>query len=761
MMQMNLNRRELLKTSGALTVWFSLPDAIKAQESHSYRGPSPAQLDSFIRIDSQNQVEIFFGKMDMGQGVNIAIAQMVADELDASMENINVIMGDTLLTVNQGGGSGSTGIELGSKPIVQAAAEARRFIVNHAARRFGLLPQQILLRDGMAVSTLDVNQSLSYGELLSDGYFDIKLNWNGVYGNGLDVSSLALPKTSDQYSVVGSSFQRPEITNIVYGNFKFITEVKIPGMWHARMVRPPHAGAEIIEIDIDSISDIPNTELIRQGNFLAVIAPKEWHAIKALNTLQVNWTEPQDLFPEQDELYEYIQNASVARRSSGGAREPDVEPDESEFNNAIQYATNVITASYEFPYQSHASMGPACAVCDVRDDNIILYTATQKPHYAAQGVARLLGYDEDQVRAIWVAGPGSYGRNDSGDCALDAALISKLSGRPIRLQGMRHDGTQWDPKAPASVHQATAGFNLNGEVIAFKFLSKGFSAGDIESNESNPQHSYAGMQTGLAIDHTPRFLNPSDRYNFPNEVRYWETILPLLDRASPLRTSHLRDPLGPQIHFASECFIDEMAFAVSQDPIAFRLRYLNEERDRGVLISASERYAWQPRVAASLIQQNSNLVSGRGVAYTRRNNTVVAVICEVDINLTSGRIYPRKFVIASDQGLIINPLWLRRTIEGNILHGISRSLLEEVSFSSQHVTSNDWLSYRTVNIDLCPEEIEIILLNNVDLPPYGAGEPSIRAVTPAIANAVFDAIGIRLRRAPFTPERVLEALAQA
>ncbi|NDH49972.1 MAG: xanthine dehydrogenase family protein molybdopterin-binding subunit, partial [Proteobacteria bacterium] len=224
---------------------------------------------------------------------------------------------------------------------------------------------------------------------------------------------------------------------------------------------------------------------------------------------------------------------------------------------------------------------------------------------------------------------------------------------------------------------------------------------------------------------------------------------------------HLRDPLGPQIHFASECFIDEMAFAVSQDPIAFRLRYLNEERDRGVLISASERYAWQPRVAASQIQQNSNLVSGRGVAYTRRNNTVVAVICEVDINLTSGRIYPRKFVIASDQGLIINPLWLRRTIEGNILHGISRSLLEEVSFSSQHVTSNDWLSYSTVNIDLCPEEIEIILLNNVDLPPYGAGEPSIRAVTPAIANAVFDAIGIRLRRAPFTPERVLEALAQA
>ena len=269
------------------------------------------------------------------------------------------------------------------------------------------------------------------------------------------------------------------------------------------------------------------------------------------------------------------------------------------------------------------------------------------------------------------------------------------------------------------------------------------------------------MLTGWPNASVHRLSNPGDRYTFPNKVRYWQAIAPLLDRASPLRTAHLRDPLGPQNHFASESFMDEMAIAVSADPVAFRLRYLTEPRDADVLKAAAERYGWQPGVPGPRTVPAGGVATGRGVAYTRRGDSVVAVIAEVEVNLDTGRVWPRKFVVAADQGLVVNPLWLRRTIEGNIIHAVSRTLHEEVSFTPQRVTSVDWVSYPILEMDLAPEVIDIVIVNRPELPVYGAGEPSTRPVTPAIANAIFDATGLRIRRVPFTPERIRAALARS
>jgi nicotinate dehydrogenase subunit B len=753
-----VSRRSFLKVTGSLTVWFSVPNQLLSQNSLSMRRPSPSQLDSYIAIRSNGIIDVFFGKMDMGQGVNVSIAQIVADELDVPIESVNVIMGDTAFTVNQGGGSGSTGIELGSKPIRQAAAEARRYLIDIGASRLGLQRAQVSTEQSHIYFIDNPAEKISYIDLIGDQYFDLKLNWNAIYGNNLNISGLATPKNPDEYQVIGLPHTRPEVEAIVFGKYQYIVDIKVPGMWHARIIRPDNLGANLIGYDESSIKLIPDVEIITTGDFIAVVAKKEWHAIKAASQLRVVWETPNAQLPSHKNIYDHINSASSIRITSGEPRAPDVNPDLTHYNHAVSYAAKIITAEYHYPFQSHASIGPACAVCDVRDSEVVLYTATQKPHYAAEGVANLLGYEIANVRAIWVPGPGSFGRNDSGDCALDAAMISYLSRRPIRLQGMRADGIQWDPKSPASVHTGSAAFDSNGDVIAYKFNSKGFSAGDIESNESNPSHSLVGMQTGLEINHTPRFLNPSDRYEFINQVRYWETIQPIVHRASPLRTSHLRDPLGPQIHFASESFIDEMAFASKTDPIEFRLKYLHEDRDREVIQAVADRYAWQPGIASSNPVRDGNIRIGRGVAYTRRNNTVVAVICELRVNIQTGHIYPQKFIVASDQGLIINPLWLRRTIEGNVVHATSRALVEEVHFENNTVISKDWLTYKTIDIDLAPYEIDIVLINHTDLPPYGAGEPSSRTIIPAIANAFFDATAARLRSVPFLPEKILAAL---
>lgn len=753
----SVTRRGLLAGAGALVVSFVIPAEVQGESTRASVGVSgkkppltPDQLDSWIAVHQDGGVTAFFGKMDMGQGVDVAIGQIVAEELDVPFARVKVVMGDTAVTVNQGGASGSTGIQKGGVSLRNAAAEARRILVEMAAQRLKLPVEQLTVTDGIVAAAGNPSKGISYGELIGGRYFDIKMEWNGKYGNALVATGKAKPKRPDQYKVVGQPIPRNDVAGKVFARLDFVTDVKVPGMVHGRMIRPPVAGAVPVSVDEGSVRDIPGVKVVWKQGFLGVAAEKEWDAIRASKRLKVAWSPGSSPFPSQDSLYDHIRKAPVLKR--------EVVVNNGSVEQAIAGAARMITAEYEWPFQSHASIGPACAVADVRDGHATVWTGSQKPHFARDGVAKVLKLSPDKVHAIWVPGPGSYGRNDAGDAAIDAALLSQAIGRPVRLQGMRYEGHAWDPKGPASIHRARAGLDAQGNVIAYHFESKGFSRLNINSNESDPSDSLAGQLMGFPLHPKHAFNVPAESYGFANKLLAWETIPPLLDRASPLRTSHLRDPVGPQIHFASESFIDELAAATGSDPVAFRLRYVTKPRDAAVIKAAAERANWQTRPSGARDRSHGDVASGRGFAYIERNGTIVAVVAEIEIERGTGKVHPKRFVVAHDCGLIINPDGLRHCIEGNIVQGASRALWEQVNFDRDKVTSVDWTSYPILDIAEAPESIDIVLINHPEIPPSGAGEPSTRPVAAAIANAIFDATGVRLRRVPFTPDRVKASL---
>jgi CO/xanthine dehydrogenase Mo-binding subunit len=406
-------------------------------------------------------------------------------------------------------------------------------------------------------------------------------------------------------------------------------------------------------------------------------------------------------------------------------------------------------------------MGPACAIADIRADSGMLLTGSQKPHYGRNGCSKLTGVPLDKMHAKWIPGPGSYGRNDAGDAAHDAALISKLVGRPVRLQYMRADATAWDPKGPAVVYRARAGLDAQGNVVAYDFFAKGFSRQDVIQTENDPKDTLAGQMTGYAPKPEIIFQTPAEKYEFANKRCGWECVAPLLARASPLRTAHFRDPLGAETHFASESFIDEIANAVGSDPVEFRLKYLKDPRHIAIVKAAADKAAWSARPYPNPNRGKGDVMTGRGFSYTERNGTLVAMVCEVEVDRRNGRVWAKKFTVAHDCGQIINPGGLRITIEGNVVQATSRTLFEEVQFDTNQVKSVDWASYPILDIADAPEAIDIVLINRPEIAPSGGGEPSTRTVPASIANAIFDATGIRLRKVPLTPQRMKAALDKA
>jgi len=551
---------------------------------------------------------------------------------------------------------------------------------------------------------------------------------------------------------VGQSIPQKIVGDKVHGRLAYVTDIRIEGMLHARVVRPPTAGCGAVSIDESSIAGIPGARVVRDQELIAVVAQREWDAVRAARELKVTWAPPCTPFPAMETLHDHIRQAPAIGRETP-VNKGDVEA-------ALKNAHRVIEAEYEWPFQSHASMGPACAVADVRADGATLWTGSQKPHYGRNGVAKLVGLPPEKVRAIWVPGPGSYGRNDAGDAAHDAALLSKLTGKPVRVQYMRHDGTGWDPKGPAGVYRGRAGLDAQGNVVAYDFFGKGFTRQDVATTENDPKDTLAGQLTGFAPKPTVIFQVPAEAYAFANKRCGWECVAPLLDRGSPLRTGHLRDPLGPETHFASESFIDEIAHAVGVDPVAFRLKYVADPRHAAVIKAVADKAGWSKRPYPSRTRGKGAVMAGRGISYTERNGTVVAVVAEVEVERRTGRVWARRFTVAHDCGLIINPRGLELTIEGNVVQALSRTLFEEVAFDRDQVRSVDWASYPILEIQDAPERIDIVLINRPELGAQGAGEPSTRTVPAAIANAVFDATGVRLRRVPLTPERVKAALAR-
>jgi CO/xanthine dehydrogenase Mo-binding subunit len=747
------SRRSVLKAGGALVVSVGMPIGLDmvagisaAQAQGAHPPVTPDQLSSYIAINANGSVSAFFGKTDMAQGLYTGIGQIVAEELDVPFARVTVIMGNTATSVNQGGASGSTGVQFGGKQMRMAAAEARRVLVEMAAAKLGVPVDTLKVNDGVVT---DGAKSTTYGELIGGRYFNVQLDWNKEVGNALYAPGKAKPKDPKEYKIVGQPLKRDDIAPKVYAKQDFVTDVKVPGMVHGRVIRPPVAGATPVSVDDSSIKSIPGVQVVRDKDFIGVVADNEWNAVKAAQALKVEWSQAQPPFLDNaSAIFDYIRKAPVRKR--------EVEKENGNVDEAFKSAARVIEAEYEWPYQSHSSMGPGCGIVAINGDQVTVWTGSPKPHYCRDGVAALLGVPAEKVEARSFAGSGSYGRNDAGDAAMDAAVMARAVGKPVRVQYMRAQGTGWDPKGPASIHVARAAIDASGKVVAYEYGSKGFSRIDVDTNESKPWNVLAGHLLGVPLKSGDGFGVPAESYAFDNKRVYWETIAPQLDRASPLRTSHLRDPVGPQIHFASESFIDEVASALNADPVEFRLRYIKDARDTALIKAAAEKAGWQTRPSPRR-DQTGTTVSGRGIAYSQRNGTRVAVIAEVDVDRSSGKIWARKFTVAHDCGLIINPNVLRQTIEGNVIQGTSRTLWEEVAFDRKNVTSVDWLTYPILDITETPEKIDVVLINHPEIPSSGAGEPSSRPIAAAIANAIFDATGVRLRRVPFSPDKVKSA----
>lgn len=749
-MNLQVSRRGVLAGSGALAISVMLPGIkARAQVWGATTRPAlqPDNLSSYISVNADGSVTAFWGKLDLGQGTDVGVAQLIAEELNIPLDKVRLIQSDTSQTINQGGASGSVGIQMSGRALQQAAAEAHLQLLNMASQRLGVPVQELVSDDGFVWVARVPDRRLSYAELIDGRYFDTQLEWNGKLGNMLAVKGKAKLKPPAEHRVIGKPFPRRDISWKVLGEADYVTDVKVPGMLHARVIRPSVAGASLVSFDPKSIADIAGVQVVREKDFLAVVAENEWNAVRAAEALSVVWSNFSPKFPAQERLFDHLRTTKPEKREEG-ERVGDVE-------NAFKTAARVVEFEYEWPFQSHASLAPACAIVAPQGEKATLWTASQKPHYGAELVANILGLAQENVHGIWMAGPGSYGRNDAGDAVADAAMIAKLTGKIIRVQGSRRDGTAWDPKGPASIHISRAALDGNDNVIAWQFESKGFSRTGVQPRENMPADTLAGHLTGVALAPVPSFGLPMQSYGFPARLLAWETIPPLLDRGSPLRTSHLRDPVGIQMCFACESFMDELAYKVGMDPIALRLKYLSDERDIEIVKAVAEKAGWAPHTAPRKAA-SGDVRRGQGFAYSQRI-TRVATVCDVEVNVKTGETWVRKLTVGNDCGMIINPRQVTRTIECSVVQAVSRSLYEEVTFDENTVTSEDWMTYPILDIAKAPEAVDVVLINRRDIEPSGTAEASMSAVPAAIANAIYDATGVRVRRAPFTPDNLRAA----
>ncbi len=753
----NLHRRAFLNGAGALVVGLASHDAW-AQTPSAASPNNPAmlatKLDSYLAIKADGTVDVFYGAIDGGQGLATSIAQMVAEELDVDFARIVMVMGDSARTLNMGGASGATGVSRRGVMLMSMAADARRILVERAADKLGAAVEKLGVEDGVVFLKAEPARRVSFAELIGDRSFGSDVKWNGQWGNAHSANGMASVKKPSEYKVVGKSFRRADLARKVFGQQDFPGDIKLPGMLHARMVRPPVAGAVPVTVDESSIGQIPDARLVRVKDLIAVVAAKEWNAIRALRALKVAWSTSIPNFPDHDRIHDHIRSAAVTQRT--------IERENGDVEDGLRSAARILSAEYEYPTHSHASMGPACGIADVRDDGVTIYTSTQKPHYAADGVADLLGVPREKVRAIWMYGTGSYGRNDQGDATADAAVLSKALGAPVRVQWMRQEALGWDPKGTAAVNRLRAGLDANGEVIAYELISKAFSRENVATNEGRAAATLAGQLLGFPLEPKNTFNIPFASYTFPHNRVGWETIAPLMDRASPLRSTHLRDPYGPPILFGSESFMDEIAVEAGMDPVEFRLKYLKHPRDIEAVKIAAEKAGWTPRVSPrNDIDRSSEVLEGRGIAFRRHFDTFIGVVVEVRVHRKTGVVEPTRIVCAHDCGLIVNPETLKHVIERQLVYGTGRTTVEELTWDQEKVTSVDWISYPVLHMEHVPPKIEVHLIDRPEAAPSGAAEMALGLVPAAMGNAVFDATGVRLRRVPFTASRVKAALDRA
>jgi CO/xanthine dehydrogenase Mo-binding subunit len=747
-----ISRRDLLKSTGVMIVGFSFFGSaaqVLAQGSGlSVDGMDPTVLDSWLAISKDGTVTVFTGKVELGTGVVTALAQIVAEELDVSFSKVYMDSGDTDTAVDQGVTAAARTIERGGPQLRQASAAARQELLKLASARLDSPVEKLTVTDGVVSVVGNPAKKIAYGDLLGGKKFNIKIVASGI-GWDMKVAPEISAKNYKDYKIVGQSIPRVDLPGKFTGEFVYSQDVTVPGMLHGRTVRPATSLSAPTSVDESSIKNIPGVvKVVREGNFVGVVAQTEWAAIQAARALKVTWAEPTLKMPSgPDEVFDYLKNTKSFK--------DNVVTNKGNLDTAFAQAHKKYEATYYWPFQLHGMIGPPCAVADVQGDKATIWTGTQGPFRTRDAIALLLKVPPKNVHLLYREGSGSYGRLESDDVAEDAALMSRAVGKPVRVQWMREDEHAWDPKGPAQYSTVRAGVDAQGNVIAWDYMDRSL---PWTESEANPL--LASAQVGMKPA-GPGFLNGAGGggqiYTFENQKVLAANIPWVQQGQWPLRTSNLRAPGDLARVFASESTIDEIAADLHVDPVQFRLRYLtSDKRISEILVATAKQAGWTDRPAPGLASSGTK-ATGRGVAVANRANTMTAAVAEVEVDKTTGEVLVKKITLGHDCGLIVNPNGLKNQIEGNILQGVSRALLEEVQFDSTGQTSLDWNSYPVIRFEQVPEVV-IELINRPEMQPLGGGEPSIVPVTAAIANAIFDATGARLRRVPFTPQRVLSAM---
>ncbi len=738
MTALELSRRELIKTGGALIVGFSFAGLGPAYARGDAAGPpDPMEVDSWIAVHADNTATIYFGKCEMGQGNTTGLLQIAGEELDLDMSQLSAVRLDTNVTPDQGATSSSSSIDKGGPPLRIAAAEARQALLLLASVKFGVQKGSLVVENGVVSIEGSPGRSVTYGELLGDTPFHVK------------ITGTAPLKPHNHYKLVGTRAPRVDLPDKFSGKYIRVQHLRLPGMLHGRIVLPRGQrafgyGAKPLSIDESSIKNM-GARVVRRGDFLGVVAEREWDAVRAARTLKVTWEKGPALSG----------NAGLYDKMRAAKTTDTVVADIGDAANAFASCAYTASATYRGPYQGHLPFWPNCALAEVGPAGALVRSSTQDVYSSRAQLAKVLGLPIEKVRVQYYESSGTFGRSCYEDASQAAALLSQAVGKPVRVQFMRWDEHGWDQYGPAHLADVRAGVDQSGRLIAYE---------------------YHGWQHGWTVNATVHDLalnaDPIERGGGSNSI----TVNPMstgsmyrianrrvISHAVPmkgqLRGAALRSPLDLNYCFASEQTIDELAHALDMDPLAFRRINIGGERWLGVLEAAAEAARWVPRIAASSLS-NADIVTGRGIGLGTHHVSYGAAVADIEVDKKTGNILVKRLFGALDVGLAINPALIENQIIGQMVQCTSRVLKEEIIFDENGVKSLDWGSYPILRFAEHPQVVPVVV-QRLDEPSTGAGEEVMGATAAAIANAFFDATGARLRQYPMTPARVKEALAAA
>jgi len=753
-----LSRRGFVKAGGVLLAGFGLARAEGQQQAGRVDALNPALPESWIEIHDDNTILIRTGKSDFGQStIFTAYRQIVAEELSAPFEAITtVVSGDTDRTPDGGGTFDLLG---GGMPNVRkAAAYVHQALLDLASQRLGVPKEQLSVKDGVVSGG---GKSLSFGDLVKNQKLSLTIPVKGDVNSmfGLTVNGNPPLKPVSQYTIIGKSFPNSAIVSKVTAKETWVTDVRLPGMMHARMVHPRTLGSKLVSVGALDKARFPNAQVIVKGNLVGVVAPTEWEAIQAAQQVAsgTKWTEWKGL-PGNQRLFQLLKEDAdwkTAPAASSKTNKGDVAA-------AIANSAKKLSATYQLPFLKHAPIGPTMAVGDVRPDGTVyVYTHTQNPQALRSGIAQMLTTSVDRVVVRTFAGPGHYGRSNGGNAGAEdeAVILSQAVGKPVRVQWTRQDDFAWSTQSSAAFSEVEIGVDAKGSLSAYEI-----------------NHYMPAMQddrlVGAILAGLPTIPAPNEKgslFGVANSMQdpwVYDATPAVLERAygtgqvgqnsSPLnvglRDHSMRTPGQYQQNFPRELAITEAAVLAGVDPLAFRIQHAREKRLIGVLESARENSGWATR---SQRPSGSDAVSrGQGVSVMFRSGTYWACVAHIAVNMTSGAIKVEKITVAVDPGIVVNPAQLKRQVEGGAMMGVSMALLEELRFDESGVTASDWRSYPIATMADVPE-IKVVLINQPEVGTYGQGSEAANALAaPAIAGALFDATGKIARRLPLKADYV-------